>query len=235
MSNKGNSVKQKRISYEGTARILKKSNTWTYRSMPGGHSKDSSAAISLILRDILGLVDNSREARYVLANKTVLVNGRRVKSQNYPVGIFDILELKELGKKYRTIFDKKGYIAFEELDKKAPLVRYSKIVGKTSRGKNVQINLDNGFNIDVDKDVYQVKDTIILEVPSNKIVGKVEFANGSNAFIVGGPHIGKEGKIKEIFKGNLGKKEEVIIEGKELNRTISEYVIVIPEPKKSEK
>ena len=71
MAGKGNRVKQKRISYVGKARILKKEYTWTYRAFPGPHKAEESAAIGIILRDLLKLADNNKEVKYIL-NKVLL-------------------------------------------------------------------------------------------------------------------------------------------------------------------
>ncbi len=227
MANKGNAKKQKRISYQGKGRILRKACVWTYSVAPGTHKKSQSAVLGVVLRDILKLADNSREAKYILENKTVLVNDVRKKNIRFPIGIFDVLNIVELGKKYRVLYDTKGYICLKELDKKDKALRFCKIVDKTqiTKGK-VQLNLDNGFNIIVDKDNYKTNDTLLLD--NKKIVDTVKFDKGSLCYIVGGPHVSKSGKIKEILQGSVGKKEEVVIENKDgLFKTISAYVFVV--------
>jgi len=231
MANKSNAKKEKRLSYSGKGRILRKSDAWLFSTSPGPHAKSKSVNLGVLLRDVLKIADNAREVRYILSNKTVSVNGLKQKSANFPVGIFDIVSLEEFGKKYKVLCDDKGYFALRELGKQDKMVRYCKIVGKTvvKKGK-FQINLDNGYNFIVDKNQYKLKDAAVFDIEKKKVLEVIPFAKGSNCYVIDGPHVGNSGEIKEIVPGDIVKREEVVVKGKNGDfRTVSEYVYVIKE------
>jgi len=234
MANKGHSIVEKRISYQGTGRILKKTHVWVLSTEPGPHAKTKSAPLGVILRDVLKFADNAREVKYILTNKVVCVNSNRIKNSRFPVGIFDVLELKDSGKSYRVFYDSKGYINLKELEKGYKKVRYSIISKKTVLKKNrIQVSLDNGYNFLFDvkdaKGKYNLRDGAVFDYEKKKVVDIIPFAKGTTVYIIAGPHISKSGTIKEIIKGALGKRPEVVIEGNnETLRTVSDYVHVVP-------
>lgn len=230
MAGKGNRIKQKRISYEGRGRLLKRENTWTFTTAPGAHSKGKSVTIGVLLRDILKIADNTKEVKYILNNKSVLVNNIRTKNTRFGVGLFDVVEFKDLAKKYRLIYDSKGFAKMMALDKKDGVVRYCKIMAKkTLSTSKFQVSLDNGHNIVVDKDSYKVKDSVVFDYESNKITEVLHYKAGSSVYIAFGPHVGKVGVIKSIISGNVGKNEELVLSSNEGEfRTVSKYAYIVP-------
>jgi len=104
-----------------------------------------------------------------------------------------------------------------------------RVVGKKILDpKKIQLNLDNGFNVLVNEDKYKLKDSVLLDLKTRKILSVHPFKKGAEVFIFKGPHVGKEGVLKEIIKGTVVKNEEVIVDvnGKDL-RTRSDYIFVI--------
>ena len=82
---------QKRIAAPGSWQISRKTAWWTVKSRPGPHPKDRSIPLLLIVRDMLKLADNSKEAKRILNEGKILIDGRIRKDHKFPVGIFDIL------------------------------------------------------------------------------------------------------------------------------------------------
>ena len=84
---------QKRISVPKSWQISKKSRKWITSTRPGPHSKDQSVPLAVVLRDMLGIVDNRAEAKRVLSEGKVLVDGVVRKDVRFPVGIMDIITI----------------------------------------------------------------------------------------------------------------------------------------------
>ncbi|HNR58014.1 MAG TPA: 30S ribosomal protein S4e, partial [Methanothrix sp.] len=57
---------QKRVASPRSWPIARKIHTWVAKSKPGPHSEKGSIPLVIVIRDLLGLVDNSREAKRVL-------------------------------------------------------------------------------------------------------------------------------------------------------------------------
>jgi small subunit ribosomal protein S4e len=61
-----------------------------------------------VVRDLLKLADNAREAKRILYEGKVLVDGRVQKDYKLPIGIFDVLSIPLLNQNYRMLKDARG-------------------------------------------------------------------------------------------------------------------------------
>ena len=52
-----------------------KEDKWTVKPSAGPHAIESSLPLLIVIRDILGLADNSREAKRIINNGEILVDG----------------------------------------------------------------------------------------------------------------------------------------------------------------
>jgi len=232
MANKGHSNRQKRISYQGRVQIRRKEHVWTFKQSPGPHGITTGATLAHILRDVLKVADNTREIKYVVQNKNILVNGKRVKDHRFPLGLMDVLELKESGKKYRVYLTHKNKFILNEMNKEAPEIRPCRVVKKTILGKDkVQANFQNGFSWILPKGFdLKVGDSVIYDITKQTFTEKIKLGEGTLVYVVGGPHVGKFGVIKGIVKGDLTKANEVTIESNgEITKTMEKYVFAVPE------
>jgi small subunit ribosomal protein S4e len=232
MANKGHTNRQKRISYNGRAQIKRKEHVWTFNQNAGAHSKETSATLGSIIRDVLKIADNAREIKYIMQSKTVLVNGRRVKDYHFSLGLFDILEFKELEKRYRVFLTHNNVLALKEMGKTERLFRPCRVVKKTVLSNDkVQIGFENGFNLLEKKGTKtKVGDSVEFDVSKQKFADTIVLKENARVYIVGGPHVSKIGTLKNIVKGDVTKANEVTVEsdGKTF-KTMEKYVFAIPE------
>ena len=91
---------QKRISAPKSWPIAKKTNHWVIAPSPGAHSREA-VPILVGRGHMLHLADNAKEAKRILHNGSVTVNGRVVKKHKAQVGLFDVLATA--GKSYRML------------------------------------------------------------------------------------------------------------------------------------
>ncbi len=231
MANKTGKNRQKRISYIGKARINKKESVWAFKTRPGAHAKNMSATFANVIRDILKLAQNTREVKYILNNKNCLVNGSRVKDYKFSIGLFDIIEFKDVDKVYRVIFNSHDKIELLELSKEDKLIRPCRITKKKIIGKDkIQVGFGNGFNWILPKGKnVKLGDTVIYDVSKKEFTDILEMKENVKTYIFGGPHVSKMGTLKNIVKGDLRKSSEITIEskGKDL-KTMEKYVFAIP-------
>jgi small subunit ribosomal protein S4e len=162
------------------------------------HSPQEGIPIQIALRDVLKVGSTRKEIRFMLLNKEISVNGKVRINKKFPVKVFDVLTLKNIGKSYRLeIAGKK--LKFTEVGGKEANKKIVKIVGKVLLSKNsFQMNLEDGTNFIV-KDTFNTGSSAILNLKENKIEKILELKEGAKVFIVSGRHSGKEGKVKEVF------------------------------------
>ena len=223
---------QKRMSMPTSWRVPKKTNKWITATSPGPHNKDSSLPLIVILRDILHIVDNAKEAKQILLEKKVLIDGIARKSLKFPVGLFDVISIPANGQYYRMLQDYKGRLYLNDIDEERAKFKICRIMGKTTvRGGKTQLNLHDGTNILASED-YKTKDTIQISLPDKQILRKVEYKIGNMVMITGGRHSGTVGQIKEITIIKSSKNNVVKISGIDSEiETIEDYVFVIGEDK----
>ena len=217
---------QKRVASPRSWPIARKVHTWVAKGKPGPHSARGSIPLVVVVRDLLGLVDNSREAKRILHEGGVLVDGKARKDIKFPVGIFDVISVPSMDKKYRLLQDAKGRFNLSELEA-GEARKLCRIEDKrTLRGGKIQLNLNDGTNILADGD-YTTGSSVILSIPDKEIADVIEFKEGNLAMVVGGTHSGEVGTIKEIEVVKSSRPNRVIISGKREFETTVDHVFMI--------
>lgn len=213
-------------------KVPKKTNKWITATSPGPHNKQSSLPLVVILRDMLKIVENAKEAKKVMLEKKVFVDGIARKDLKFPVGLFDIVSIPVNDQYYRMLQDSKGRLYLSPIDEERAKSKVCKILNKTTvKGGKTQLNLHDGTNILASED-YKTKDTIVLSLPEKQILQKVEYKVGNLAMIIGGRHSGTVGTLKEIKIIRSSKNNVVMISGTDSDiETIENYVFVIGEDK----
>lgn len=205
------------------AGILKKEEKYILNSSPGPHKKELSMPLEIVLKS-LGFAKTKREAKNILNTKNVLVDGRRIKASKFPLGLFDVLTIQETGENFRCLLGENGQLTFKEIKKENAKLKASKVIGKTViTGGKVQLNLSDSRNILSDKIQSKVGDTLLIEVPEQKVSKSLALEKGAKILLIGGKHSGDKGVVEKIEGENL------VYKNKESIITLKEYAFVLPE------
>jgi small subunit ribosomal protein S4e len=205
---------------------------------PGPHKKFESIPLLITIRDFLNLVDTGKDAKKIIKTKEVLVDGKPRNDHKYPVGLFDVIEIPKIGKGYRVVPTHSG-LGLIEIPKKEALLKLCKINDKTmNKKKNLQLNLHDGRNILIKKtkkgreEDYKTGDSLLIEIPSQKIVDHLKMDKGMLGLIIGGQNIGEVATIKEVIRTRSREPNKVICEkeGKEFE-AIKDYIFVVGKTK----
>ncbi len=210
--------------------IHPKEDTWTVKPAPGSHAIKDSLSLMVIVRDVLGLADNSREAKRIINNGDILIDGKAKKDYKFPVGFMDILSIPKTGDNYRLLLDTKGRLNLHPISDDDAKVKLAKIINKsTIKGGITQLNLHDGRNVLVEEDNFSAQDVIALGIPEQNVNETYKFDTGAVVFVTGGKHIGEIGKVQEVIVDESSKPNTIIIEkeGKDTFLTLKEYAFVI--------
>lgn len=224
---------QKRISAPRSWPVERKTHKWAARPRAGPHSMDSSVPLLIVVRDMLNLADNSKEAKRILHDGRVLINGKIRKDHKFPVGVFDILSIPIIKSHYRMLPDRTGKLALTKIKKKDASTKLCRVENKTAlRGGGVQLNLHDGCNV-ISSDNISTGDSVVLSLKDGSIVDHFPYQVGSKAMVIGGQHSRGVGTIKDIRKNMSSLPNMVSLEeegGSELE-TIEEYIFVVGKDK----
>ncbi|MBI2106322.1 30S ribosomal protein S4e [Candidatus Woesearchaeota archaeon] len=176
--------------------IKRKEHVYIMRPNPGTHKFEESMPIALILK-LLNQIKTTREAKYLINQRKISVNGKPVKELKFPAGLFDVVSFSD--KFFRILYNKRGKLIFKEINKSEADNLLYRIRDKTKLKNNkLQLNFYNGANIIVDKDEYNTNDVLVIS--DMKIKEKVPFEKNSMVYIIKGKHLGNIAKIEEIHE-----------------------------------
>jgi small subunit ribosomal protein S4e len=221
----------KRLTAPDSWHIAKKTNKFVTKTVPGPHNANAMP-VAVWLRDHMGFVRNLKEAKQVLTQKDVIINGRPCRDPKMGIGIFDIISIPKIGKHYRILRDKKGRHKTIEIDAESAKTRLAKIRGKTTvPGGKVQLNLRYGANILADNR-YKPGDSVVISLqPENRfsIVDHFPFAVGNVAMVTGGRHSGKIARITGIhtIPGSVPNRVSLEELGGSTFETIPDYIYMV--------
>ena len=208
--------------------VPKKKYTWTFTPSPGPHKKNESIPLAIIVRDVLGLVETGKEAKRIIKARELLVDGKVRTDHRYPVGLLDVVSIPKMNKHYRIVPYKNG-LKLIEIDENDAKKKILKIVNKRSIKRNrFQLNLNDGRNIIVKENKYKTNASLLVELPSLKILDYVEMDVGNLVLITSGQNSGKIARIVEVKEGRFNVKPKLICEaeGKKIE-VLKEHAIVV--------
>lgn len=222
-------------------RVPKKHAKWAVKPRAGPHRQFESIPLLVILRNILEITDKGKEAKSIIKMGEVFVDGKYIKDPKYPAGMMDVVSIPKLKMRYRMIPTTRGLELIEigsaESKKKMCKIRNKTIVG----GGKLQLNLHDGRNLLVDtkhakdskgSEKYNTGDSILIELPSQKILDHLKLEKRALALITRGKNIGLLGKIEEIIITRTKEPTKIIcnVDGEKLE-VIKDYVFVVGKDK----
>lgn len=215
---------------------FRKTAVFTVKPKPGSMNQKYVVPIVIMLRDVLQLVHTTKEAKFTVFKKYLKLNGKEVEDIKTPMGLFDILEIEKIGKKFSFIFDTYGKIkVFEVSDSNI----YSKVKSKTLvKGAKTQVNTISGINVLVDSKQAKsisTNSTLVIDAPSKKVQSVLELVENAQVYIMDGKYKGQVGMVVSFTHYNGVAPDLVSIQiGDEEHITAKEYCFVIDDRRKTE-
>ena len=205
--------------------IHRKEFVWVVRPKPGPHPTSRCIPLALIVRDILGFAKTRKEAKTIISQGKIKVNGKLQLEELFPTGLMDVISIPEMKKTYRILPSEKG-LFLHSIGSEEALFKLCRIENKTViKGGRLQLNLHDGRNILVqvedsqkpEGDVYQTLDVLKTNIPSQEITARLKLGKGMHAIIVGGKNVGKHGKIVTVEKRPSQKRRGSLVTIKDEN------------------
>jgi len=152
----------------------------------------------------------------------------------------DVVSIPKLKLNYRTVPTYKG-LKLIEIKSTEAKKKICKIVNKRSvkkkvikgkkEGSKIQLNFHDGHNVLVDaKEAkkYEVGDSLLVELPTQKILDHIELEKDALVIVTKGRNIGLTGKIEKIIVTKTKEPTKLICKiGGEKLEVIKDYVFVM--------
>ncbi len=207
--------------------LHRKESVWAVKTSPGPHNFSTSMPISVVLRDILAYTTTGREAKMIVKQGKIKVDGKPRLNERFPIGLMDIISLPDANENYRLLPAKGGRLTLHQIKGDEISFKLCRITGKTTLRNNVvQLQLHDGRTINISKEkTYNVNDVLKIKVPSQEIVEHIAFKDQLLIIITGGRSQGETGIIIGLGDEPGWKKTATIRtkEGTDI-RTLTKYV-----------
>jgi len=169
------------------------------------------------LREIMGIVQNRKEAKQVVHMRQILLNEKPVTDEKSKILLFDTLSILPLKKFYRLELAENGKFEFKEIKENEANRKVAKIINKKMlKGKKTQLNLLDGRNF-LSEMKCNINDSIAINLKEGKIDKCLALKDGAKIVIFEGKHAGEKGEIinldleEKTAKVNVDDKEENIL------------------------
>jgi small subunit ribosomal protein S4e len=192
---------------------------------------NTSIPTTVILRDQLKYATTAREAKSLIKNGKMLIDGKVRKDDRFPVGLMDVIHIPDTKEYFRVLPDHGGNLRYLAITAEEAQFKLCGIIGKTSlKAGKIQLNLHDGSNVIVntEADKYKVKDVLKIKVPEKEILDHIEFKEMQQVIITGGRSQGAQGVLIKVGPEPGWKRTATIrtIEGDDI-RTLSNYLFVV--------
>lgn len=211
MGRKGGRNKLKSIAAPRSWDISRKGDTFVYKPTPGPYPIAACYPLGVVVREMAALATLSKEVKFIVKSGKVLVDGTRRHTPSFPVGLFNVVSMPVEGANFRLVPSRKGLV----LAKLGPDEENKKLCSVSTKtkvkGGHIQYGLHDGRSILADSLKLSPGDAVLLEVPSQKILGQVKLAKGSVGLILSGLRAGQSGRIEDVKKGTISREKMVRI------------------------
>lgn len=177
----------------------------------------------IVMREIMGIAQNRREAKKILHERKILVNCKPAKDEKNTVLLFDTLNVIPMKKCYRLELSENGKFYLEEIKESESTRKIAKIINKKRlKGKKTQLNLSDGRNFISDLKC-STNDSVLINLKENKIEKHLPLKEKAKVIIFLGKHVGERGEIIEIIKERAMAK--IKSNSKEINILINQLMV----------
>ncbi len=211
MGKKGGRNKMKRLAAPRSWDISRKSDRFVFKPLPGPHPITAGYPLGVVVRDLASMADLSKELKLMLKAGRVKVDGKLRTTPRFPVGLFNVVSVPLEGADYRLVPSPKG-LALTKVSAEEARTKLCSINTKTKvKGGHIQYGLHDGRSMVDDGLNLSPGDAVLIEVPSQKVLGQTRLAKGSLGLVLTGDRAGQLGKIAEVKKGTISREKMVKI------------------------
>lgn len=199
----------KRLAAPKFWKIEKKTKKFVVLPTPGPHSTAECIPVAVVLRDMLHAAYTMKEAKEILKNGLVTVDGRMRKDEGFPVGIMDVVSVGQ--ENYRIFPDCHG-LNVMAIEKKEAATKLLRIEDKKimKKGK-IQLNFHDGSNMIMDKNDHNTGDVLVFDFENRAVKSVLKFEKGCRALIIKGNNIGTLATVDEIITTKSSMPNQIVV------------------------
>jgi small subunit ribosomal protein S4e len=162
----------------------------------GPHKMRECLPLSIFLRNRLKYALTYDEAKRILNQRLIKVDGKIRSDKTYPAGFMDVVSIEKTNENFRIIYDVKGRFAIHRITAEEAKYKLCKV-------KRVQVGLKgvpsivtgDGRTIRYPDPLVKVNDTVKISIDTGKIDEFIKFDSGNICMVTGGHNLGRVGLV----------------------------------------
>jgi len=174
----------------------KMTGTFAPRPSSGPHKLRECLPLVLFLRNRLKYALTYDEAKKIMKQRLIKVDGKVRTDMTYPAGFMDVITIEKTAEHYRLIYDVKGRYSVHRITKEEAAYKLCKVrkVGVGPKGVPFIVTHD-ARTIRYPDPLIKVNDTIQLDIASGKVLEHIKFDSGNVCMVTGGHNLGRVGIV----------------------------------------
>lgn len=179
----------------------KLSGAFAPRPSSGPHKLRESLPIVLFIRNRLKYALSYDEAKKIVMQRLIKVDGKVRTDMTYPAGFMDVISIEKTSENFRLIYDVKGRFAVHRITPDEAAYKLCKVQKQCTGPKGVPyIVTHDGRTIRYPDPLIKVNDTVQVNTQTGKAMDFIKFESGNLCMITGGHNIGRVGTIVHVEK-----------------------------------
>jgi small subunit ribosomal protein S4e len=200
---------------------------WLLAPSPGRHGKENSISAGVLLRDVLSIASDLKEAKRILNEGNFEIDGKKVRDVRASVGLMDIISLPKKGKSYRMQMVS-GRIEPKQIKADEAKFKLCKVVGKkTVPGGKIAVSMHDGRTLLADNNI-KVGATLKMALPKFTLKEMLPLSSGVKCLVTEGNHAGEIAILEKIIERTGSMDSEAQLKsGSASFITVTKYLFVV--------
>jgi len=191
----------KRVAAPSAWMLGKLDGVWAPKPSAGPHKQRECLPLILLLRNRLKYALNYKEAKTILIQRLVKVDGKVRTDVNYPAGFMDVVSLEKTKENFRMLYDTKGRFRVHKISPEEAAYKLCRVkqIGRNLKNVPYAVTHD-GRTIRFPDPEIRSWDTLRVDIETGKVLDFIKFEQGNVCMINGGNNIGRVGVITTFEK-----------------------------------
>jgi small subunit ribosomal protein S4e len=174
----------------------KLTGVWAPRPSSGPHKLRECLPLIILLRNRLKYALNYKEAKTIMIQRLIKVDGKIRTKHTYPAGFMDVVSIEKTKENFRLLYDTKGRFRVHKISEQEATYKLCRVqdIGRALHNVPYVVTHD-GRTIRFPNPEIRVHDTVRVEIATGKILDFIKFEQGNVCMIKGGNNIGRVGVI----------------------------------------
>jgi len=179
----------------------KLNGVWAPRPSAGPHKLRECLPLIILLRNRLKYALNYKEAKTILVQRLIKVDGKIRTDHTYPAGLMDVVSIEKTKEHFRLLYDTKGRFRVHKISPEEASYKLCRVkdVKKGPKGINYIVTHDARTIRFPDPDV-KTHDTVRVNIETGECLDHLKFEHGNVCMITSGNNVGRVGVIQHREK-----------------------------------